>query len=462
MSLSTLPDDALARVCSYLHRRDREALFNTCKALHFALRPANSALWQDVHLNKFGLVTSSTRASDNLHLYEYAAESLCFKDAWKRVVADSLHAPVADVANNGRVYVAYGSRMGALDTVCDANGTTVNLPSRATAITACDTAVAVAWDRAVSVYKTDVNGDLSTTRPLRGHNATIRSAKFLGNGKILATGADDGTVRLHDVKSRRTRGVLRAHSGAVVQQQVTGDKCLLTRAGERVVAWDVNVQRAVKTYPGGKFFAGNDASVIYALAPGDACSIRVYDVRQEGVAAFLSLPRQWGRRVVGDFVLDADGGGVVAAIGEGGIVHWPAIGKLEGRSLNDPLRRPPVREPVICIRGAVAIASAAGLNCDIVSAALDRPFVARVPWPGREGGAFTQLLPVGESLLACREHEALLFDHRRKGAVIDVARAKRAVQTDEIDELGGGVAGGIGRFWQSSFYGSDDESEAMR
>ncbi len=351
-----------------------------------------------------------------------------------------------------RAYVAFGARLSVV------GGPSINLDTRATAITATQGAVAVAWNRAVSVYRTDANGNLTTTRPLRGHNATVRSATFLYDGKYLATGADNGTVRLHDVKSRRTKGVLRAHSGAVVQQQVVSNG-LLSRAGERVVAWDVVKQRATRTYAGGKFVASPDGAVVYALAPGDACAIRVYDVRQESVAAFLSLPRHWERRSIGDFVLDADGGGVVAAVGERGIVHWPGIGRLDGLALSDPLKTRPVREPVVCIRGGVAVAAAAGMNCEIVTAALDRPFVAEVPWPDREGGAFTQLDAVGEKLLACREHEAIMFDHTRKSAQIDMARARRAILVDDDVEAGGSSSSGIGRFWQTASQHSDDEAK---
>lgn len=131
----------------------------------------------------------------------------------------------------------------------------------------------------------------------------------------VPSGAEDGAIRLHDACSRRTRGVLRKHAGAVVQLRAVDGK-LVSRSGERIVVWDAATVKAVRGFAGGAFAAScKEPDTVYALVPGDGCSIRVYDARQKGVAAVLSLPRTWGRWRVGEIALTPRGD-LVAAVGD--------------------------------------------------------------------------------------------------------------------------------------------------
>src|SRR5436190_286177 len=50
---------------------------------------------------------------------------------------------------------------------------------------------------------------------LRGHDGVVRAVAFAPDGKTLASGGDDGTVRLWDVAARSQVRELTGHTGKV-------------------------------------------------------------------------------------------------------------------------------------------------------------------------------------------------------------------------------------------------------
>lgn len=421
MSLEALPEDALARVCAHLRARDRTTLSRTCRSLRDAMAP-RADLWRDVLRHRYGVaVVDDAPAHAECTLREAAVDALCYDGAWRTLeigtgalVACTPGAAGASGAGGSvRAFVAHAN---GVVQITPTQGDWAQLQGRPTAmaVSETDNRVAVAWDRAVSVYDVDDDGTLRTTRPLRGHNKLVHSVSFLGT--MVVSGGADGAIRLHHAETRRTRGVLRKHAGAVVQL-VTKDGKLMSRSGERIVVWDAATVRPVRGFPGG-FFATTDGDTIYALAPGDGCSVRVYDVRTRNVEAVLSLPRAWSRMRVADLAL-TEANDVISAVGDGGIAHWPGRGRWEARSLVVPRRRPPVRPACVCIRGEFALVASAGAATEIVAASLTDSTVVRTPWPDREGGAFTQLINVGDTLIGCRERSVAIFDHRSVGATLN-------------------------------------------
>ena len=69
---------------------------------------------------------------------------------------------------------------------------------------------------------------------------SYRSLSFSPDGKTLALGAEDGTVRLWDMPSARERVILRGHAGSIRCVAFSPDGKLLVSAGQegRVVLWD--------------------------------------------------------------------------------------------------------------------------------------------------------------------------------------------------------------------------------
>jgi len=216
------------------------------------------------------------------------------------------------------------------------------------------------------------------------------------------------------------------------------EEFMFSRAGERIVQWDMSVEKPIRTYVGGKFVnSSRDVNTLYALSPVDGCSIRIYDAREPGVSAILSLPRKWSndstRRRISEFSI-AQNDAIVASVGDGGISHWPASGKWEGRILSS-LRSLRTRKhaPILLRNNSFALTTSTGLpgdDCLFVAARLlnndgdindHDECVVKTVWPDREGGEFKALenFHDGNKVLATREKEVLLFDCSRSEAEIN-------------------------------------------
>ena len=75
---------------------------------------------------------------------------------------------------------------------------------------------------------------LPTAAVLTGHTSAVESVAFSPDGKTLATGSDDGSVRLWDVASRRQIGrPLTSQSGEVRSVAFSPDGKTLATGGRR-------------------------------------------------------------------------------------------------------------------------------------------------------------------------------------------------------------------------------------
>jgi WD40 repeat protein len=87
---------------------------------------------------------------------------------------------------------------------------------------------------------------------LRGHMGPIEAVVFAPDGRTLATGSKDNTIRLWDVAGKRALALLQGHGNWVEGLAFSPDgKTLASSANDSTVKlWNVSVQQEVATLPG--------------------------------------------------------------------------------------------------------------------------------------------------------------------------------------------------------------------
>ncbi|MBB5957975.1 WD40 repeat protein [Saccharothrix tamanrassetensis] len=88
---------------------------------------------------------------------------------------------------------------------------------------------------------------------MTGHEGPISSVAVSGDGKVAATGGNDGTLRLWDVPNRRQLAVLDDSGGWYRTVSMSVDGKLLAVANptkQNVTVWDVEERKLVKRLPG--------------------------------------------------------------------------------------------------------------------------------------------------------------------------------------------------------------------
>jgi WD40 repeat protein len=101
-------------------------------------------------------------------------------------------------------------------------------------------------DRTVKLWDT---ASWQVRATLRGHDAAVRTLAFAPDGRTLATAGDDGTVRLWDPADGRERATLRGHPRGVAALAFAADGKRLVSGGRdrRLRFWDLGADRPTGT-----------------------------------------------------------------------------------------------------------------------------------------------------------------------------------------------------------------------
>ncbi|GAB6197483.1 WD40 domain-containing protein [Lysobacter xanthus] len=138
-------------------------------------------------------------------------------------------------------------------------------------------AIAKMPSKAILLYDARTGAHL---RDLVGHDAQVNALAFSPDGRTLASGSDDGSVRLCDWRSGEVRRVIAGHGRQVESLEFNRDGTRLLSAGVTVHVWDVATGADVATgvrprdYVTGAAFSPRGDRVLAI----DATGMAVWDV----------------------------------------------------------------------------------------------------------------------------------------------------------------------------------------
>lgn len=363
--LVDLPQDLLAVICSWLDFRDIRALCKTCKTLQSLSCDADGDFWEAIVRVRI----ARTKHRPPLHLsrcahvelFDFAHAVWCVRYLPQKSLVPPCSAPPT-VANgpNGRIAVAASGHL-RMWRGGDWAGPFADTAYIASSCARCISSLAFdsnggliaagSADKTIIVY--NVHDDkLIPRRPLRGHSRPVSSLAFMrGAGepretteKLLASGSEDTTIRLHDIESRRSLQVLRGHGGTVSWVESTkdgGNLLSCSYAEGRLKLWDVENAVCVTTLKIGDAIKDLAVDQMWGDTVYVACSstVRVIDLRASAsTAAILSMPRNWRNAGPLRTLTLRHDGLLAGGVGGGAVAVWDATGPWEARGLGWPGR----------------------------------------------------------------------------------------------------------------------------
>ena len=166
---------------------------------------------------------------------------------------------------------------------------------------------------------------------LQGHRNRVTSVALSANGRMVASGSDDRTVRVWDAKTGQALHTLE-HAGAVTSVALAADGRVLAAGclDHAVHLWDTRTGRALKTLPGhgghvnGVALSADGQMVV---SGGDDQTVRVWDAQSGQVKHIL----QGHTKPVSLVALSTDGSTLASASRDHTVRLWDG---LTGRALH--------------------------------------------------------------------------------------------------------------------------------
>ncbi|MDN3351101.1 protein kinase [Actinomadura sp. DC4] len=157
---------------------------------------------------------------------------------------------------------------------------------------------------------------------LAGHRHTVDAAAFSPDGKTLATGAYDGKVILWSASGRRALATLDTHGRGVGAVTFSADGAVLATAGDDVRLWNVAGHRGLRSLPteGELLLTAAFGPRGRTLATAGTRAVRLWDTRGNARPAVVTGLTS----TVGEMAFSPDGS--LLATGGRGVRLWDVAG----------------------------------------------------------------------------------------------------------------------------------------
>src|SRR5262245_52525836 len=111
---------------------------------------------------------------------------------------------------------------------------------------------------------------------LRGHTNRVASVAFSPDSKTLASGGDDQTIHLWNVRTGQLQGILRGHTHAVecVVFSPDGQTLASGSSDETIKLWDVQTGACLKTLRAEGPYAGMNITGVTGLTTAQKTALK--------------------------------------------------------------------------------------------------------------------------------------------------------------------------------------------
>jgi DNA-binding CsgD family transcriptional regulator len=140
-------------------------------------------------------------------------------------------------------------------------------------------------DQSIKLWDVRSGQSLAT---LRGHTKYVLSVAFSSDSKSLASGSDDQSIKLWDVSTGQCRKTLQGHSNAVRSVAFRPASVMLVSGSqdETIKLWDTRTGKCLSTLRGERPYERLNISGVTGLTEAEKASMRALGARDQNIASF--------------------------------------------------------------------------------------------------------------------------------------------------------------------------------